>query len=211
MRSLTTKASRVPVLAAGVVGLLSAAVIPAAAQQAPGNQMPQGWFKICGKEQNFDLCNVQHQVLAQTGQLLTAVQLAEFKGKVNRRALQVSVPIGRLLPAGITMQIDASKATKLEYTTCFQDRCVADAPLTDAIVDALKKGTKLTLTSYNFQNQPNPINVSLEGFTGAFDGPPLEQNDMAERKKAAEEYILKNQQKLAEQLKEAQEKAKAGN
>lgn len=210
MRSLTTTASRVSVMAAGVVGLLAAAAMPALAQQQPG-QMPRGWFKICGKEQNFDICNVQHQVLAQTGQLLTAVQLAEFKGKVNRRALQVSVPIGRLLPAGITMQIDESKPTKLEYTTCFQDRCVADAPLTDAIVAALKKGTGLTLTSYNFQNQPNPIKVSLEGFTGAYDGPALEQNDMAERQKAAEEYIAKNQQKLAEQLKEAQEKAKAAN
>ena len=210
MRSLTTTASRVSVMAAGVVGLLAAAAMPATAQQQ-GGQMPRGWFKICGKEQNFDICNVQHQVLAQTGQLLTAVQLAEFKGKVNRKALQVSVPIGRLLPAGITMQIDASKPTKLEFTTCFQDRCVADAPLTDAIVAALKKGTDLTLTSYNFQNQPNPIKVSLEGFTGAYDGAPLEQNDMAERKKAAEEYIAKNQQKLAEQLKEAQDKAKAGN
>jgi invasion protein IalB len=209
-----SRATRVSVTAAGLVGLMVASVPTAFAQQAaapgPGG-MPKGWFKVCGKEQDFDICNVQNQVLAQTGQMLTAVQLAEFKGKVNRRALQVSVPVGRLLPAGVTMQIDGNKPTKLEFTTCFQDRCVADAPLTDAIVAALKKGTDLTLTTYNFQNQPSPIKVSLAGFTGAYDGEPMQQGDMAERQKAAEEYIQRNQQKLAEQLKEAQDKAKAGN
>jgi len=210
MRSLTTTVSSVSIAAASVVGLMSAAIAPAAAQQ-PGAQAPRGWVKICGKEQDFDVCSVQREVIAQTGQLLTSVQLAEFTGKVNRKAMQVSVPIGRMLPAGITMQIDGSKPVKLEFTTCFQDRCVADAPFTDAIVASMKKGTELTLTSHNFQNQPNPIKVSLEGFTGAYDGEPLQQNDLAERKKAAEDYILKNQQKLAEQLKEAQEKAKAGN
>lgn len=213
MSSLTSRATRVSVTAAGLVGLMVASVPTAWAQQnpaAPGG-MPKGWFKVCGKEQDFDICNVQNQVLAQTGQMLTAIQLAEFKGKVNRRALQVSVPVGRLLPAGVTMQIDGNKPTKMEFTTCFQDRCVADAPLTDAIVAALKKGTDLTLTTYNFQNQPSPIKVSLSGFTGAYDGEALQQGDMAERQKAAEEYIQRNQQKLAEQLKEAQDKAKAGN
>jgi invasion protein IalB len=213
MTSLTSRATRVSVTAAGLVGLMVASVPTAFAQQTPAapGGMPKGWFKVCGKEQDFDICNVQNQVLAQTGQMLTAVQLAEFKGKVNRRALQVSVPVGRLLPAGVTMQIDGNKPTKLEFTTCFQDRCVADAPLTDAIVAALKKGTDLTLTTYNFQNQPSPIKVSLQGFTGAYDGEAMQQGDMAERQKAAEEYIQRNQQKLAEQLKEAQDKAKAGN
>lgn len=211
MPSLTSKATRALVLSAGAVGILASAVPTVSAQQAGSPQMPKGWFKVCGKEQDFDICNVQNQVIAQTGQMMTAIQLAEFKGKVNRRALQISVPIGRLLPAGVTMQIDANKPTKLEFTTCFQDRCVADAPLTDAIVASLKKGTNLTLTSYNFQNQANPIKVSLEGFTGAYDGEPMKQGDMAERQKAAEDYIKRNQEKLAEQLKEAQDKAKTAN
>lgn len=212
---MSSKATRISVIAAGLVGLAAASVPSAYAQQQPAaagpGGIPRGWFKVCGKEQDFDICNVQNQVLAQTGQMLTAVQLAEFKGKINRRALQVSVPVGRLIPAGVTMQIDGNKPTKLEFTTCFQDRCVADAPLTDAIVAAMKKGTDLTLTTYNFQNQPNPIKVSLSGFTGAYDGEPLQQSDMAERQKAAEEYIQRNQEKLAEQLKAAQDKAKAGN
>ncbi|MGB3500167.1 MAG: invasion associated locus B family protein [Mesorhizobium sp.] len=210
MPSLTSKAIRAVTLSAGAIGLLAAAVPTVSAQQAGAPEMPKGWFKVCGKEQDFDICNVQNQVIAQTGQMLTAIQLAEFKGKVNRRALQVSVPIGRMLPAGVTMQIDGNKPTKIEFTTCFQDRCVADAPLTDAVVASLKKGTNLTLTTYNFQNQANPIKVSLEGFTGAYDGEALNPNDMAERKNKAEEYIKANQEALNAKLKEAQDKAKSG-
>jgi invasion protein IalB len=209
MPSLTSNAPRSLALLAGSAALVATAVAPSSAQQAGAPQMPQGWYKECGKTQDFDICNVQNQIIAQTGQMLTAVQLAEFKGKVNRRALQISVPVGRLLPAGVTMQIDGNKASKIEYTTCFQDRCVADAPLTDAIVASLKKGTALTLTSYNFQNQPNPIKISLEGFTGVFDGPALNQDQSAERKKAAEDYVLRNRQPLLDKLKAEQDKAKA--
>ncbi len=209
MPSLTSKAPRSLALVAGSAAAIAAFAAPSFAQQAEAPQMPQGWFKECGKMQDFDVCNVQNQVIAQTGQMLTAVQLAEFKGKVNRRALQISVPVGRLLPAGVTMQIDGNKPSKIEYTTCFQDRCVADAPLTDAIVGSLKKGTSITLTSYNFQNQPNPIKISLDGFTGVYDGPPLNQDQSTERKKAAEDYVLRNRQPLLDKLKAEQEKAKA--
>lgn len=209
MPSLTSKAPRSLALVAGSAAAFAAAMTPSSAQQAAAPQMPQGWYKECGKMQDFDICNVQNQVIAQTGQMLTAVQLAEFKGKVNRRALQISVPVGRLLPAGVTMQVDGNKPSKIEYTTCFQDRCVADAPLTDAIVASLKKGTAITLTSYNFQNQPNPIKISLDGFTGVYDGPALNQDQSTERKKAAEDYVLRNRQPLLDKLKAEQEKAKA--
>jgi invasion protein IalB len=208
MTSLTTIVSRAAI-AAGAVGLLSAGVLGASAQQAP--QVPRGWFKACNKQQDIDICNVQNIVLAETGQLVTAVNLIELKGKVNRKVLQVSVPTSRLVQPGVSMQVDGGKATKIDYATCFQDRCVAEVALTDALVGNFKKGTELTLTSFNFQNQPNPIKITLEGFTGAFDGAPLQQADMEDRQKAAQEYIVKNQQKLAETLKAAQEKAKQGN
>lgn len=210
MASLTTKIMSAALVAAGASAL--SFTMPAAAQQAAtGAQAPgNGWAKYCNKEEDIDICNVQIELRAQTGQPLLMVQLIEMKGKVNRAALRVTTPVARYLPAGIAMQVDANKATKLDFATCFQEVCVADAPLTDAIVAAFKKGTELTMTTHNYQNQPNPMKISLAGFTGVYDGPALEQPDIASRKKATEDYIQKNQQQLAEQLKEAQEKAKAG-
>jgi invasion protein IalB len=212
MTSLNINASRLSAMAAGVVGLFAAGFSPAIAQQQPQQQqVPQGWFKACTKQQDIDICNVQNIMTAQTGQLVTGVSLIELKGKINRKVFQVTVPTGRLVPPGIGMQIDGGKTQKLDYAICFPDRCIAEAPLSDQLVAALKKGSLITLTSINFQNQPNPIKVTLEGFTGAYDGPALQQSDIEDRQKKLQDFVAKNNEDFAKKLKEEQDKAKAGN
>ncbi|KAE8247364.1 hypothetical protein A4X03_0g7063 [Tilletia caries] len=47
------------------------------------------------------------------------------------------------------------------FTICFPDRCIAEAPLTDDLINALKKGGKLTLTSVNYQNKQFLQNIRL--------------------------------------------------
>jgi invasion protein IalB len=208
MTSLNSNAFRLSVMAAGVVGFLGAELPAASAQQ---QQIPQGWFKACTKQEDVDICNVQNIVTAGNGQLVTGISLIELKGKVNRKVFQVTVPTGRLVPPGIGLQIDAGKAQKLDYVICFPDRCVAEVPLTDQLVASFKKGQQLTLTSVNFQNQPNPIKVALTGFSGAFDGPPLQQSDIEDRQKKLQDFVAKNNQDFAKKLKEEQDKAKAAN
>lgn len=191
---------------AGTVALLATATLPASAQQPP-----QGWFKVCSKQEENDICNTQNIVTADSGQLLTAVNLIEIKGQINRKIFQVSVPTGRLIPAGIGMQVDANKTTKIEYGICFPDRCIAEAPLTDELINSLKKGGKLTLTSVNFQNKPNPITVSLTGFSDALTGDGLQQNELEERQKELQEAVQKRQKEFEAKMKAEQEKAKSGN
>lgn len=207
MKLSVSRAPRMAVLAASLTGVVAASA-PALAQQQQ-SATPQGWFKACQKQEDIDICNVQHIMTANTGQLLTAISLVEVKGKVNRRVFQVTVPTGRLIPPGIGLQIDGGKAQKLDYVICFPDRCVAEAPLNDQMVASFKKGNELTLTSVNFQNQQNPIKVTLAGFTGAFDGAPLQQSDLEERQKKLEAFVNKNNEDFAKKLKEEQDKAKA--
>ena len=207
MTSLSSNAYRLSVIAAGVAGFLGVGVAAASAQQ----QIPQGWFKACTKQEDVDICNVQNITTAGNGQHITGVRLIELKGKVNRKVFQVTVPSGRLIGAGIGLQIDTGKTQKLEYVVCFPDRCVAEVPLTDQLVGAFKKGQALTLTSINFQNQPNPIKVALQGFSGAYDGPPLQQSDLEDRQKKVQDFVAKNNQDFAKKLKEEQDKAKTAN
>ena len=209
MTSLKTDGYRFSAIAAGVFGVLAAGVTPSAAQQQP--QIPQGWFKACAKQQDVDICNVQNIVAASTGQVVTGVSLLELKGKVNRKVFQVTVPTGRLVPPGIGLQIDGGKAQKLDYVLCFPDRCIAEAQLSDQLVASFKKGSELTLTSVNSQNQANPVKISLSGFTGAFDGPAMQQSDIEDRQKKLQEFVAKNNEDFAKKLKDEQDKAKAGN
>lgn len=209
MTSLKTDTLRISTIAAGVLAVLATGIVPSAAQQQ--QQMPKGWFKACAKQEDVDICNVQNIVSASTGQVVTGISLLEIKGKVNKKVFQVTVPTGRLVPPGIGLQVDGGKAQKLDYVLCFPDRCIAEAPLSDQLVASFKKGSELTLTSVNSQNQGNPVKVSLSGFTGAFDGPPMQQSDIEDRQKKLQEFVAKNNEDFAKKLKEEQEKAKAGN
>ncbi|MCO5065628.1 MAG: invasion associated locus B family protein [Rhizobiaceae bacterium] len=204
-RALIT-VSRLSALAAALATVSMAS--PASAQQ---QQIPQGWFKACSKQQDVDVCNVQNITTADTGQLVTGISLIELKGKVNRKVFQVTVPTARLIPPGVGLQIDGGKTQKIDYMICFPDRCVAEVVLSDQLVTSFKKGTTLTLTSVNFQNKPNPVKVSLQGFTGAYDGEPLKQSDIDERQKKLQDFVAKNNEDFAKKLKEEQEKAKQAN
>jgi hypothetical protein len=134
----------------------------------------------------------------------------EVKGKVNRQMFQVTVPSGRMVPPGIGMQIDGGQTQKIDYMLCLPDRCIAEAPLNEQMVNAFKRGSNVTFTSVNFQNQPNPIRVTLQGFTSAFDGEPLQQSDIEDRQRRLQEFVTRNTDDFAQRLKEEQERAKRG-
>lgn len=191
--------------AVAIAGFVVGGAAPASAQQ-----IPQGWFKVCTKQEDNDICNVQNIVLAETRQLVTGISLIDVKGKINRKVFQVAVPSGRAIPPGIAVQIDDGQSQKLAYAVCLPDRCIAEAPLTEDLVNALKKGGELTMTSVNFQNKPNPIKVSLNGFTAAYDGPPMAPSDLEAKQKQLQEEIQKRRSDFEQKLKNEQDKAKAG-
>lgn len=187
-----------------------AAVSPASAQNAATPQIPRdGWFKVCTKQGDNDICNVQNIRSANTGQLLTAVNLIQITGQTNRALFQIAVPTGRIIPPGVGMQIDGGATSKINYSICLPDRCVAEAPLTNELVGSLKRGGELTLTTVNFQNQPNPIKISLNGFTAAFDGEPLQQSELEDRQQQLQAEIEKRREEFQQKLKAEQEKAKS--
>jgi invasion protein IalB len=210
-RKQTGKAA---LLAAAASSMLAAGASQAFAQAAPQQpDVPEGWFKACTKQEDVDICNVQNIIIADSGQLITGVSMIELKGKVNRKIFQITVPSGRMVPPGIGLQIDGGQSRKIDYMLCLPDRCIGEVALTDELVASFKRGQQLTLTSVNFQNQPNPIPVSLQGFTAAFDGPAMQQSDIEERQRQLEEFVSKNNEDFQRKLREEQEKAKqaAGN
>jgi invasion protein IalB len=196
-----------------VVSAFAASVAMAAAPSASLAQQqaapPKGWFKVCTKQEDNDVCIVQNLLTANSGQLITAVGLITVAGKTNRKIMQVSVPSARLVPVGIQMQIDGGKGQKLDYAICMPDKCVAEVPLTDQMIASLKKGGELVLTSINFQRAPNPIKMSLEGFTGVFDGEPIEQSQLEERQRLLQEEMQKKAEEARKKLEDAQKAAKS--
>tara|TARA_R110002126_G_scaffold266675_1_gene409929 strand:- start:53872 stop:54492 length:621 start_codon:yes stop_codon:yes gene_type:complete len=194
-----------------VATLFAASVSASLTGMAHAQTPTQGWYKVCTKQEDNDVCVVQNIVTASTGQLLTAIGLIIVEGKVNNKVLQVSVPSARTIPPGVNMQIDDGKAQRVPYSVCMPDKCVAQVPLTDAIVDSFKRGGEVVFTSMNYQRAANPIKISLKGFTDAFDGEPVAQSELQERQRLLQEEMQRKAQSAREKLEAAQKKAKETN
>jgi invasion protein IalB len=195
------------VLAVSAYAFAATLAAPARAQDTPPSN---GWFKVCSKQEDNDICNVQFQSVASNGQVVTAVSLAEIKGKINRRVFQITVPTGRLIPAGIKVKVDDKKEVALPYAFCFPQSCMAEVALDDNLVALLKSGKGMTITSTNFQNKPNPVLVTLEGFTGAYDGEPLKRDELETRQRQLQDELRKKAEEQRKKLQEEQDKAKTG-
>ncbi len=167
-----------------------------------------GWFKACSDQGESKICNVQYQAVASNGQVVTSLNLAEITGSIERKVFQITVPTGRFIPPGVELQVDDTKATAIPYTFCAQRTCAAEVKLDDNLVDTLKNGSKLTVTSTNFQGKKNPIKITLEGFTAAYDGPPIKQNELQSQQKKLEEELRKKAEETRKKLQEAQDAAK---
>lgn len=190
---------------AGTLAFLAMSYSPASAQG-----MPQGWFKVCSKQQDVDVCNTLNNVVSETGQPLTIVNLIEFSGKQNQKRLRITVPTGRLIPEGVKVQIGDTPEKKIDYVFCFGPTCVADTILDDKLLASLKKGTKMTVTSVNFQGGVNPIDVSLQGFSQAYSGPGMQEKDFEAEQQKIQNAVQAKQKEIEDRMKAEQDKAKAG-
>lgn len=206
---MTLRTAKVTRTALATVFVAAATVSLSSMSSAQAQE--QGWRKVCTKQEDNDVCVVQNIATASTGQLLTAVGLITVEGKVNNRMLQVSVPAARTIPPGVAMSVDGAEAQRIPYSVCMPDKCVAQVPLTDGIVDSFKRGGEVVFTSVNFQRAANPISISLTGFTDAFDGEPIAQSELQQSQEKLREEMQRKAQEAREKLEAAQQEAKESN
>jgi len=82
----------------------------------------------------------------------------------------LAVPLGTLLSEELKLSVDGGKAKSYSYSFCTMAGCFARIGLTQADVDALKRGATATLESVPAQapDQRVRIDASLNGFTAAY-------------------------------------------
>ncbi|MXU66249.1 invasion associated locus B family protein [Rhodobacteraceae bacterium KN286] len=108
---------------------------------------------------------------------MTLIRLPEGQDVVA--GVTIMTPLETLLPAGLTAQVDAQTPQRYEFQVCTQRGCAVRFGLDQAGIDAMKAGAKLNLVLFAFgRPDPVPLNVSLSGFTAAFNeltAPPAPQ------------------------------------
>ncbi|WP_112322681.1 invasion associated locus B family protein [Oceanibium sediminis] len=80
-------------------------------------------------------------------------------------------PLGTLLSEGLVLQVDSGAARQYPFSWCTRSGCFARFGMTASEVDAMKRGAtaRLRILSVSAPEDPVILNVSLSGFTAAYE------------------------------------------
>ncbi|ABM45087.1 hypothetical protein X471_00247 [Bartonella bacilliformis str. Heidi Mejia] len=188
---------------AGIATLFLTFSTPASAQT-----LSQGWYKVCSKQGDIDVCNTMNSVVSNTGQPLTVINLVEVKGPQNEKRIGIQVPTGRFIPEGVHVKIGDSFSAKVPYILCNGPSCIANDILSDKLVSAMKAGSKMVITTINARGSENPIELSLNGFTAAYTGPGIDEKTFQQEQMKLQQAVQSKQKEIEDRMRAEQEKAK---
>lgn len=148
-------------------------------QESPAlkpNQKPQpqtpgpGWAINCrsGAQEKTLSCRLSQRVVMQgSGRLLTQVTFL-LPTDTQTPQLAIQLPLGVLVPAGASIQVDANPTQRLRFRTCDRAGCYAEAALSSELLGQLRKGSKLTIAFKNLAEKTISLPLSLGGFEEAY-------------------------------------------
>ncbi|MEM1383012.1 MAG: invasion associated locus B family protein [Pseudomonadota bacterium] len=126
-------------------------------------------------------------VMSQTGQGPTGTDVLEVRirklegvttdeGQAVPAAIQISAPLGVLLRGGVQMKIDQNEPRIAPFEICVPNRCLVRDVLSDDLVGQMRAGSVATMTVFSPNQGEVAVNISLRGFTRAFQTlQPLQQ------------------------------------
>jgi len=192
-----------------------AAETPAAADPAPAdgaatdevgaavdNLASQNWLKVCDPLPDGQKACLMRQVVLANGQFLGSFLLRDDPGQESRLLAVAAVPLGVLLPFGLTWQIDNAKPVRVPYMLCDVQSCSTQLVINEQYVNSLKRGAKLTLTAKNRQNQDLSVEINLAGFTATYDGDAALTFEQLQQQESGQNALEQVLQDRAEQLRQ---------
>jgi invasion protein IalB len=129
------------------------------------------WDIVCAADGSA--CIMAQKGVDADGREIMEVRIRRIKEQDRNKvkivaAIQIAVPIGVILPAGVTLQIDTAKPLPAGYRTCNPTACLVQEAVDDGLINAMKMGAKATFTLVAPPNIKVPVAISLKGFTAAF-------------------------------------------
>ncbi|RDE09837.1 invasion associated locus B family protein [Pelagibacterium lacus] len=167
------------------------------------------WLKVCSELDDGGQACIMRQVVTNTGVFTGSFLLRNDPSQESRLLAVASVPIGVLLPFGLTWQIDGGKPVRVPYMLCDPNACSAQLVVNESYIQSLKRGNQLKLIAKNRQNEDITIAINLAGFTATYDNPEgisIEELNEANSTENVLEQVLQDR---ANQLREEMENQSA--
>jgi invasion protein IalB len=140
------------------------------------------WKKVCFKTPGSGMvCRTSIDGTFDTGQSAVRADLIERESESKAR-LQLFVPVGVYLQAGVKLTVDQGKAYQVPFVWCLTNTCIAGAPADPQLIRDMEEGTKLSLEVVDSSVQSITTEIPTGQFAAVRKGAPSQtfQQDIDE-------------------------------
>lgn len=168
-----------------------------------GNASPEdNWLKVCSDLDDGRQACIMRQVVTNTGVFVGSFLLRDDPSQESRLLAVASVPLGVLLPFGLSWQIDGGKPVRVPYMLCDPQSCTAQLVINEAYIQSMKRGATLKLIAKNRNNEDIEVDITLAGFTAVYDNPDALSIEELNQANSTENVLEQVLQDRASQLRE---------
>jgi invasion protein IalB len=130
------------------------------------------WQKVCFKPGGAKMiCRITINGSFETGQDAVHIYLTEREGDSTTR-LQIFVPVGLYVPAGVKLTIDKGSAYTIPLKFCLSNTCIAGELAAPALLRDLEAGNSLTIEVVDTNMLAVATSLSLGRFAAVRKGAP---------------------------------------
>jgi invasion protein IalB len=137
------------------------------------------WRKVCFKTPGTNMvCRTTISGTFETGQSAVRIDLIEREGDKAAR-LQMFLPVGLYLPAGVKITIDQGATYGFPYVWCLTNTCIAANLADPKLIKDMESGQKLLLEVVDSSMLTVSTSLPLDQFATIRHGPPAQLFEQA--------------------------------
>jgi invasion protein IalB len=174
------------------------------------------WAKFCAKDPNSgrDACATMRDFSTSADQPpMISVNVFELNGEEKRKLRLLMLPIGMLIKPGFRVIIDKGEPIEGRYDMCFQNACSAEIEISPKTLEALKKGTTMSVIMRvpggDVSGRELTFNMPLKDLGPAFDGKPTDPKVLEQQRQALQQQLQKKAEEQRKMLEQQQSGAAA--
>jgi invasion protein IalB len=160
------------------------------------------WTKFCMKGQEANAkqyCFTGKDARLESGMPVVAAVIIEPEGE-QKKLLRVTLPLGMQLVHGTRVILDQNQPATGPFVICFTNGCMADYEWNADLIGRMKKGQQLTIQAINANGQPISLQLPLNDFAKAYDGPPTDPKVFEEQQKKLQEELQRKANEARQKL-----------
>lgn len=137
------------------------------------------WRKFCFKTpETKTVCRTTISGTFETGQSAVRMDLIEKEGEAAAR-LQLFLPVGLYLQAGVNVAVDQGTTYRIPYVWCLTNTCIAADVADPKLIGEMESGQKLSLEVVDSSVLKVSTSVPLSQFAAARHGSPTQLFEQA--------------------------------